>query len=160
MTDFHFIESSNSAAEERLLGRQYLPASVQGKTLSPVKIADRRFTPKIISVTLSTGGTARFIFLTGSVHRNFLLVYRDYTIYIGSTADPAANLLPGGTAINASDYVVTGPIDTTGLINGVPSLLARLSGSDIRIRNNSGSTQVISLATNVKYIANAGDTTP
>lgn len=157
MKDFYFIpyrDPFKGQEENRLLTDDYMPASVQTPSSKLIRTSGRGITNSFLIPT----GTATDVTLTlTELSKNPSLIVVEWSIFIGSSSDPLANLLPGGSAVNHANWFLRGPIETpyaeSGTATQDPSYVHR---SRITVGNDTGSSHIVTTVAHVRIISNSG----
>lgn len=154
MSDFNYIKNTpvvETIVEEevRFGGVSYLPSSIDPKDFAPVQVDEEE---NIVSFNLPSGsGITLSLTVTNELH-NSIIVYIDYSIFVGSTSDPVANLLPGGSSLNLAQWTLIGPIDLP--YSGASPTEDYQHGSRIYIAQTTGSTQSMTVVKRTRRIVN------
>lgn len=161
MSSFHDIEIGETFQEtelDRKLAWQYMASSMANVSSRPVREDDEDGTPLIFlsSFTLNTGFNTTSAIRLGTVAKNTVLAAVEHNIFVGSTSDPAANLLPGGSSIVPSLWRLYGPYVTEYSTGGIAAQPYN-HYSRLNISNNSGSNHTITIIRVYRYITNIGD---
>lgn len=158
---FHTIEVVDALPDanqqQRLLSYLYLPGSFRDGSISPVKVQTVAITQ---SATIANNSGTNFTTLRSTRFGNWWLVFWDLSVFVGSTSDPAANLMPGGSAVSMGGWIMNGPAlnfpyDTSAAVGDRDDLDE--ARARVQIRNVSGSDAVVTLIRRYKYVSNLGD---
>lgn len=156
MSDFNDIEVRSgfprTALEDRLISRFYSPGSIKGASIA---VVEQEETTGTLSTSIPNGSSATFVVASATAYGNNVMGDCECTIYIGSV--DYTNILPGGASVNASDYIVNGPINTPYDVNGTESFAMSNYITRVQVRNNSGSSKTVIVVIKLRYIADAGD---
>ncbi len=134
---------------KRLHQSQYLPGAIKGRGQSIVGYFDVITTS---TATLSNGEQAINQLLTTANNKETMLVTVERNIYIGSVL--LNNVLPGGSAIDESQWQVIGDFNSViKFDNTVPEKYENANW--IYVRNiSAGASQTVIFHTRAKYIIN------
>lgn len=154
MADFNFIENSIRTVDssDRLLSSRYLPKSVDLNSSAPIKVGKRTLSSVVL---IPNNTTATFASSLVPTPFNPTFIAMDYAIFLNSTSDPVANLIPGGTSVTEANFRIFGPMeyrrDFSGSVAGTKVYCSRVG-----ISNTSGSSQSIIVVRTYKYLINDG----
>jgi hypothetical protein len=144
-------------SDERSINRDFLPYAARQAALNPVQIQ----TPSVATAlnatgTLNSGFNITFFVRLSTKNKNRALIVMETNIFLGVTSDPAANLFPGGTSFNSSDFDLLGPIRTPFSLAGVADALQSTS-SRFNLANTGVSNYTINVTYTWRMISNRGD---
>lgn len=157
MSDFYDMETmsgkQSQAMEDRLLSRFYTSGSAKDSGIAVVKGYENRI---VSTASIANNSGTNFVLGVRSNFNFAILVTMECNVYIDNL-DDIDYQLPGGSAINESQWRMNGPINTPYNSSAVAFKAASSFRSRVQIRNLSGSTHTVYVVRKVRYIADRGD---